>query len=433
VSFALSIHDVLENFGFESGGSVDRATAFNFSQRSVHGTDRAFCAFLATSADGRTGFVDGFAGRAFLGGPHFVQVRQSGASGAVFAHETGHIFGACDEYAGFCDCGGCSNGVENGNCVDCNPASVSCMMRNTRWQLCEWTPGHLGWGRTPCAPPPLPAPVLDSVSPSEMEQGATGFVVLAGSNFTHSIRTDLGAGVQILSERYWSEKSVLVELSVEPGAPVGPRDVVVATPDLQADTLEAGFAIVTRTDILLLDFALRHDAVRGAVLEWLLQRDRGDAGTLVVLRSEDAQPRAWHELAHLPLDARGFEDTGIEAGHWVYALMLKTADRQQILAERMLDVEAPQPSLIVLGNAPNPFNASTHIRLRLGVAGPVDVRIYDLRGRLVRQLRTTLPAGERTILWDACDHERRPQPSGTYIYEVRINGASARARMTLLR
>lgn len=430
-SFIRSIHDVLENFGYGSGSSVDRASAFNLNQRSLHGTDRAFCAFLATSQRGH--FSDGITGRAFLGGPHLVQMRLKGADAAIFAHEAGHIFGACDEYPRGCNCHHCSNGVDNHNCANCNPESVSCMMRDTRWQLCPWTPGHVGWSLDPCAPEPLPAPVLDSVSPFEMEQGASDFVALTGSNFTHSTRTDFGAGVRILAERYWSPTTLLVELSVEPDALAGPRDVIVTTPDLQADTLEAGLTVVTRTDVLLLEFALHHDVGRGAVLEWSLQRDRGDAGTLHVLRSEDTQPRAWHTLTRLPLHARGFEDTDVQPGRWVYALMLKTIERAQILAERTLRIEAPQSSLILLGNTPNPFNASTRIHLRLGKAGPVDVRIYDLRGRLVRQLRTHLSDGERSVLWDARDHERRPQPSGQYIYEVRIDGAAARARMTLVR
>lgn len=70
----------------------------------------------------------------------------------VMAHETGHMFGAPDEYAARCN--NCGSGSEagkffrivNGNCATCNTESVSCVMKNnTIDQICEYTPGHIGW------------------------------------------------------------------------------------------------------------------------------------------------------------------------------------------------------------------------------------------------------------------------------------------------
>lgn len=64
---------------------------------------------------------------------------------AVFAHETGHIFGAPDEYAGSdCDCGGAWGyyGVPNLNCAKC--AGYRCIMNANSWTMCAWTPRHVG-------------------------------------------------------------------------------------------------------------------------------------------------------------------------------------------------------------------------------------------------------------------------------------------------
>ena len=66
----------------------------------------------------------------------------------VFAHETCHIFGAPDEYAGSgCDCGGSwgTSGGSNANCENCSHDLVPCIMRENTWDLCSATPGHLGW------------------------------------------------------------------------------------------------------------------------------------------------------------------------------------------------------------------------------------------------------------------------------------------------
>jgi hypothetical protein len=66
----------------------------------------------------------------------------------VFAHETGHIFGALDEYAD----SNCSAGqigghlhVANGNCEVGNPASVECLMKANTIAFCAPTVAQWGW------------------------------------------------------------------------------------------------------------------------------------------------------------------------------------------------------------------------------------------------------------------------------------------------
>jgi hypothetical protein len=98
---------------------------------------------------------------AFIGGPRLVMDYDNDGWGPdnidrVFAHETGHIFGAPDEYASSnCDCGGSWGryGLPNLNCETCAAGGgVDCLMRGNTWALCAYTPGHLGW------PPELAIP-----------------------------------------------------------------------------------------------------------------------------------------------------------------------------------------------------------------------------------------------------------------------------------
>lgn len=97
--------------------------------------------------------VDHFA-YASMGGPRIVMHYDNDGWGPgnidrVFAHETGHIFGAPDEYrASGCDCGGWWGrwGKPNVNCETCAPGGgVSCIMRANDWALCPVTSAHLGW------------------------------------------------------------------------------------------------------------------------------------------------------------------------------------------------------------------------------------------------------------------------------------------------
>lgn len=80
----------------------------------------------------------------------------------VFAHETGHIFSAPDEYAAAnCTCTS-THGVyneRNSNCATCAPGGgVQCIMKNNDWAMCSHTRRHFGWGLT-SARAPVGAPI----------------------------------------------------------------------------------------------------------------------------------------------------------------------------------------------------------------------------------------------------------------------------------
>jgi hypothetical protein len=91
---------------------------------------------------------------ASIGGPRVVMEYNNDGWGPdnidrVFAHETGHIFGCPDEYASSgCNCGGAWGrfGLANGNCENCaSEGGVQCLMKGNTFDVCGYTPGHLGW------------------------------------------------------------------------------------------------------------------------------------------------------------------------------------------------------------------------------------------------------------------------------------------------
>ncbi|MBA3687861.1 MAG: hypothetical protein H0W81_03355 [Chloroflexi bacterium] len=90
---------------------------------------------------------------ASIGGPRLVMQYSNDGWGPaqidrVFAHESGHIFGAADEYASSgCSTGGSWGylGVANGNCANGNPSSVDCLMKGNTYNVCTSTPGQFGW------------------------------------------------------------------------------------------------------------------------------------------------------------------------------------------------------------------------------------------------------------------------------------------------
>ena len=79
-------------------------------------------------------------------------------------------------------------------------------------------------------------------------------------------------------------------------------------------------------------------------------------------------------------------------------------------------------------NRPNPFNTETRMRFALAEKGHVSLRIYNLRGQLVR----TLVDGEKergvhSVPWDGRDDRGRRIGSGIYMCRLEAGG-EARVR-----
>jgi plastocyanin len=90
----------------------------------------------------------------------------------------------------------------------------------------------------------------------------------------------------------------------------------------------------------------------------------------------------------------------------------------------------------LLPNVPNPFNPSTRISFELaaGRAGTTDVslRIFDLKGRLVRVLlEETMAADRHTVVWNGRNDQGKTVPSGLYIYRLATGGNAVARSMTL--
>jgi sugar lactone lactonase YvrE len=85
--------------------------------------------------------------------------------------------------------------------------------------------------------------------------------------------------------------------------------------------------------------------------------------------------------------------------------------------------------------APNPFNPRTTIHFSMADPGVVDVVIYDVLGRRVRELvrNTHMPAGRQRVEWNGKGELGRGMASGVYLYRIEANGQSMTGRMVLLK
>ncbi len=96
--------------------------------------------------------------------------------------------------------------------------------------------------------------------------------------------------------------------------------------------------------------------------------------------------------------------------------------------------DAPAVPRFAATNHPNPFNPVTTIRLTLPADGRAELRIYNLRGELVRTLlNEARPSGTHAVDWDGRDDAGRSLASGVYFYEARAGGESLVGKTALVK
>ncbi|HPF70067.1 MAG TPA: right-handed parallel beta-helix repeat-containing protein [Candidatus Krumholzibacteria bacterium] len=96
----------------------------------------------------------------------------------------------------------------------------------------------------------------------------------------------------------------------------------------------------------------------------------------------------------------------------------------------------PMPAVagLVVGCQPNPFNPATTVWFEQAVAGPVQVDIYDVRGRRVDgRTFADAPAGRTSFTWRGVDDQGRLLPSGVYLCRVSTARDVSTRRMSLIR
>jgi hypothetical protein len=126
-------------------------------------------------------------------------------------------------------------------------------------------------------------------------------------------------------------------------------------------------------------------------------------------------------------------DSSIEPGAtYEYRLRLHYGD---VVVASSAVAGATAPHRLALGqNVPNPFNPVTRIRFLAPSEGRVEIRVYDVRGALVRTLFSeTVAAGVKEITWDGRDDGGSAVASGIYFCRLDGFGGTLTKKMVLVR
>jgi hypothetical protein len=84
---------------------------------------------------------------------------------------------------------------------------------------------------------------------------------------------------------------------------------------------------------------------------------------------------------------------------------------------------------------PNPFNPRTMIAFDLPHRQRVDLRVYDVSGRLVKVLAggKVYEAGRHELVWNGRDDEGRRQAAGTYFFRMEADGQVQTRRVVMIK
>ncbi|HKK71720.1 MAG TPA: IPT/TIG domain-containing protein [Candidatus Krumholzibacteria bacterium] len=101
--------------------------------------------------------------------------------------------------------------------------------------------------------------------------------------------------------------------------------------------------------------------------------------------------------------------------------------------EQATGVDASPSRFALYPNEPNPFSSRTTIAMDLPRASDYVLTVFDVRGRMVRQIEDRAGPGRILLGWDGTDALGRPLASGVYFYRLEAPDFREARRMVLMR
>ena len=106
----------------------------------------------------------------------------------------------------------------------------------------------------------------------------------------------------------------------------------------------------------------------------------------------------------------------------------------EVIREAVSGAEDTPSAHQALAAYPNPFNPQTTLHFSLARSGPVRLDVFDLQGRLVRELvNESLHAGEHGVTWDGRTASGSAAASGTYFARLKAEREQQSIKLMLVK
>jgi len=154
----------------------------------------------------------------------------------------------------------------------------------------------------------------------------------------------------------------------------------------------------------------------------------------IQIHLRQGENRLFFKIGNFSRDAWMAAHVVDEDGDRLFGIDYALPGEQPTAVEEPLDHSSLPDRPTLLGNYPNPFNPTTHIRFVLPETGPVRLDLCDVSGQRVRTLVDgTVGPGRYEILWDGRDSAGFNVASGVYFAVMKADDLRQSKAMTLLR
>ena len=141
----------------------------------------------------------------------------------------------------------------------------------------------------------------------------------------------------------------------------------------------------------------------------------------------------------VPENAAQAADDGQGNAEWKLTVLVRESGRHGSGAPAGGKENPPPDVTLLLPNYPNPFNPETWIPYQLAHDADVEIRIYDVRGTVVRQLALGYQSAgfytnrTRAAYWDGRNDQGESVSNGVYFYQLRAGDISPLRKMLMLK
>jgi hypothetical protein len=383
----------LSNLGYRDGNYFSKAYSYIFDMRDRYKTDWGFIVFILHGNPGQA--FDGFLAYAYLGGPFNVNAYSNGYLGTakldrVIAHETGHTFYTLDEYPNtYATCTSRSGylAAENANQQQggsgCK-SNVPCVMRGgsqpTPFDVlepCYFTRGQVGWwdGDEDEIPDILDTdPLVLSAGP---DTAGMGWVMTGDTLITPN-------------PTFKGRVEAVPIGNINPYSMVNQYDFTVETVKAQYRVDEGPWQLCEPSD------GRFDDPIEG-----------------FRFTARDLSPWAYHTIDVRAVTEHGNATPGelISSSQWY------------------IRPEPTEPHVWLVSSNPSALPVSvsfspSHPSGRTGMLVPVEIAVYDVKGRKLTTLETGNYERGRlyNLSWDGSDADGNRMPAGVYFVGLNSQG-----------
>lgn len=206
----------------------------------------------------------------------------------------------------------------------------------------------------------------------------------------------------------------------------GAPDSYCADPDGSRANIgvKGGPGAVTSAPVFVADATLTIDG-DSKLLEWT-PNSEGDISNYVIYAgtAEQFVPSAGLVVATISHPGASWLDSNPHSGYY-YIVAVNNDGLIGGYSAKLGDSGATgvgdtPTQLAVTSVAPNPFNPRTTVSFDLPIAGPVELIVYDTRGRTVKTLvATEVEAGSHTAVWNGKDNNGAKAAAGVYLIRLK--------------